>query len=102
MATNLEEKRIPDDVTVQVLVQAREHLIRRTFDALHGAKSAIVHLYNSTSPLQRKVTFSDASKEKIKQIAVDGTKFIKELAPSLANTELTLQRGSNGHLAAYR
>ena len=87
----IEEDRIPADVTVQVLVQAREHLIRRSFAALHGAKSAIVHLYNSTSPLQRRVTFSDASKEKIKQIAIDGTKLIKELAPTLAETELTLQ-----------
>lgn len=87
----VEEGRIPDDVTVQVLVQAREHLIRRTFAALHGAKSAIVHLYNSTSPLQRRVTFGDASKEKIKDIAIEGAKLIKSLAPSLPDTELTLQ-----------
>lgn len=87
----IDEKRIPDDVTVQVLVQAREHLIRRTFESLTGAKSAIVHLYNSTSPLQRKVTFSDASKEKIKQIAIDGTILIKELTPSLPDTKITLQ-----------
>lgn len=87
----IEEDRIPADVTVQVLVQAREHLIRRTFAALHGSKSAIVHLYNSTSPLQRKVTFSDASKDKIKNIAVDGTRLIKELAPTLPDTKLTLQ-----------
>ena len=87
----VEEERIPADVTVQVLVQAREHLIRRTFAALHGAKSAIVHLYNSTSPLQRRVTFSDASKEKIKKIAVEGAELITELAPSLPDTELTLQ-----------
>jgi len=87
----VEEGRIPDDVTVQVLVQAREHLIRRTFAALHGAKTAIVHLYNSTSPLQRKVTFSDASQQKIKQIAVDGAKLIKELAPTLPGTKLIMQ-----------
>ena len=87
----VKENRIPDDVTVQVLVQAREHLIRRTFEALDGAKCAIVHLYNSTSPLQRRVTFSDASKEKIKQIAIDGAILIKELAPTLSGTELTLQ-----------
>jgi 2-isopropylmalate synthase len=87
----VKENRIPGDVTVQVLVQAREHLIRRTFEALEGAKSAIVHLYNSTSPLQRRVTFSDASKEKIKQIAIDGAILIKELAPTLAGTKLTLQ-----------
>jgi len=77
----IEESRIPDDVTVQVLVQAREHLIRKTFEALLGSKNAIVHLYNSTSPLQRRVTFSDASKDKIKQIAIEGTKLIKELTP---------------------
>ena len=87
----IEEKRIPEDVTVQVLVQAREHLIRKTFESLQGAHSAIVHLYNSTSPLQRRVTFSDASQEKIKQIAVDGTILIKELAPTLQDTKLTLQ-----------
>ncbi len=87
----VDQKRIPDDVTVQVLVQAREHLIRRTFESLEGVKKAIVHLYNSTSPLQRRVTFSDASKESIKQIAVDGAKLIKELVPTLPNTEIALQ-----------
>jgi 2-isopropylmalate synthase len=85
------ENRIPNDVTVQVLVQAREHLILKTFEALQGAKSAIVHLYNSTSPLQRRVTFSDASKEEIKQIAIDGTKLISQLAPTLVGTKLTFQ-----------
>jgi len=87
----IEEDRIPADVTVQVLVQARDHLIRRTFAALHGAHSAIVHLYNSTSPLQRRVTFSDASQEKIKKIAVEGTKLVKSLADTLPGTKLTLQ-----------
>ncbi|NRB76964.1 MAG: 2-isopropylmalate synthase [Verrucomicrobiales bacterium] len=87
----VEQNRIPDDVTVQVLVQAREHLIRRTFESLEGVKKAIVHLYNSTSPLQRRVTFGDASKESIKQIAVDGAKLIKELVPTLPDTEITLQ-----------
>jgi len=87
----IEENRIPADVTIQVLVQAREHLIRRTFAALHGAKSAIVHLYNSTSPLQRRVTFSDASQEKIKNIAVEGTKLVKSMADSLPGTKLTFQ-----------
>lgn len=82
---------IPDDVTIQVLVQAREHLIRRTFESLAGVKKAIVHLYNSTSPLQRRVTFSDASQEKIKQIAVDGAKLIRELVPTVPDTEITLQ-----------
>src|SRR3954464_7491767 len=53
----IEEDLIPPDVTIQVLTQAREHLIRRTFDSIRGAKAAIVHLYNSTSPLQRRVVF---------------------------------------------
>jgi 2-isopropylmalate synthase len=87
----IEEDRIPEDVTVQVLVQAREHLIRRTFAALHGASKAIVHLYNSTSPLQRRVTFSEASKEQIKRIAVDGTKLVKSLLGTLPRTKLILQ-----------
>ena len=87
----IEEERIPENVTVQVLVQAREHLIRKTFEALKGAKRAIIHLYNSTSPLQRRITFSDASQEKIKSIALEGTKLIKQLAPELVGTELTLQ-----------
>ncbi|MEX2579077.1 MAG: 2-isopropylmalate synthase [Verrucomicrobiales bacterium] len=87
----VDQNRIPDDVTVQVLVQAREHLIRRTFESLAGVKRAIVHLYNSTSPLQRRVTFGDASKEQIKQIAVDGAKLISELVPTLPGTEVALQ-----------
>ncbi|MBK1789943.1 2-isopropylmalate synthase [Persicirhabdus sediminis] len=87
----IEENRIPDDVTVQVLVQAREHLLRRTFAALHGAKQAIVHLYNSTSPLQRRITFNDASQEKIKKIAIEGAELIKELVPTLPDCDLTLQ-----------
>ena len=78
-----EENRIPADVTVQVLVQAREHLIRRTFEALEGVPRAIVHLYNSTSPLQRRVTFRDASKEEIKRIATEGTQLVRELADAV-------------------
>ncbi len=87
----VDQGHIPDDVTVQVLVQAREHLIRRTFEALEGVPRAIVHLYNSTSPLQRRVTFSDASREDIKKIAVDGTKLVKELVPTAPDTEITFQ-----------
>jgi 2-isopropylmalate synthase len=75
----IEEKRIPEDVTIQVLVQAREHLIKKTFESLEGAHSAIIHLYNSTSPLQRKVTFNK-SKEEIKAIAVAGTRLVKSLS----------------------
>lgn len=75
----IEEDMIPDDVTVQVLTQAREHIIRKTFEALKGAKNAIVHVYNSTSLAQREQVFHK-SKEEILQIAVDGAKLLKELA----------------------
>ena len=68
---------IPDDVNIQVLVQCRAHLIKRTFEALKGVKKAIVHIYNSTSTLQRDVVFHK-SREEIKQIAIDGTKMVKE------------------------
>jgi len=74
----IEENRIPDDVTVQCLVQCREHLIRRTFEAIDGAPSAIVHFYNSTNPLQRRVTFN-MSREQIRDIAVEGARLCKEL-----------------------
>ena len=67
---------IPDDVTVQVLVQCREHLIKRTFETLDGVKKAIVHIYNSTSTLQRDVVFNKG-KEEIKQIAIEGTEMVK-------------------------
>lgn len=87
----VDQNRIPDDVKIQVLVQARRELIERTFESLEGVKHAIVHVYNSTSPLQRKVTFGDASKEKIKKIAVDGVKVIKELVPTLPDTQIDLQ-----------
>jgi 2-isopropylmalate synthase len=76
----IDENRIPDDVWIQVLTQSREHLIRRTFESLRGAGRAIVHLYNSTSALQRKITFGDASRQQIKDIAVNGTTLVKELS----------------------
>ncbi len=69
---------IPDDVTVQVLTQAREHIIKKTFEALKGVKNAIVHVYNSTSVAQREQVFRK-SKEEIKQIAIDGAKLLKKL-----------------------
>lgn len=75
----IEEDLIPDDVTVQVLTQAREHIIRKTFEALKGAKHAIVHVYNSTSLAQREQVFQK-SKEEILQIAVDGAKLLKQLS----------------------
>ncbi len=72
----IEENHIPSDVTIQVLCQAREHLVKKTVESLKGAPSAIFHIYNSTSPAQRKYTFGK-SKEEIKQIAIDGVKCIK-------------------------
>lgn len=75
----VDRKMIPDDVTVQVLVQCREHLIQRTFEALKGVKRAVVHIYNSTSTLQRDVVFR-AGKEEVKQIAIEGTKLVKKYA----------------------
>ncbi len=87
----IDENRIPHDVTIQVLVQTRDHLIRRTFEAIAGAKRAIVHIYNSTSPLQRRVTFNNATRDSIRDIAVDGARLVKELVPTLPNTEIVLQ-----------
>ncbi len=87
----IDENRIPDDVIIQVLVQTREHLIRRTFEAIDGAKRAIVHIYNSTSPLQRRVTFGDATREQIRDLAIEGAKLVKELVPTIPNTEVILQ-----------
>lgn len=74
----IDEKRIPDDVTIQVLTQAREHIIKKTIESLDGVKNAIVHLYNSTSTLQREVVFKK-DKDEIKQLAVDGAKLVTEL-----------------------
>lgn len=79
LRTLIERKLIPDDVTVQVLTQAREHIIRKTFEAVDGAPNAVVHVYNSTSVAQREQVFKK-SKDEIKQIAVDGAKLLKELA----------------------
>ena len=87
----IDEDRIPAEVTVQVLVQTREHLIRRTFEAIAGAKRAIVHIYNSTSPLQRRVTFGDATREQIRDIAIEGATLVKELVPTVPQTEIVLQ-----------
>lgn len=73
----VDRKLIPDDVQVQVLTQCREHLIKRTFEAIKGIKKAVVHIYNSTSTLQRDVVFGK-TKEEIKQIAVDGVEMVKK------------------------
>src|ERR1043165_435012 len=73
----IEEKRAPADVWLQVLVQAREDLIERTFQSLTGARKAIIHLYNSTSPAQRRVVFG-MTKDEIKAVAVRGAQLIQE------------------------
>ena len=86
----VDEKRIPADVTLQVLVQAREHLIRRTFESLEGTSKAIVHLYNSTSPVQRRVTFNK-TKDEIKAIAVEGTRLVKSLVETIPCTQIRFQ-----------
>ncbi len=86
----IEEDHIPDDVTIQVLVQAREELIERTFESIQGAKKVIVHLYNSTSPLQRRVVFG-MDKSEIVGIATSGTQLVKELLPTLPGTQVVFQ-----------
>lgn len=86
--TLIDEKLIPDDVTVQVLTQAREHLIHRTYESLRGCKQAIVHLYNSTSELQRRVVFNK-DKQGIIDIAVEGAKLVKKLEDSILETRIT-------------
>ena len=77
--TLIEKNMIPDDVTIQVLTQARPHIIKKTFEAVKGAPRAIVHVYNSTSLAQREQVFRK-SKEEVKQIAIEGAKLLKELA----------------------
>ena len=81
---------IPDDVTIQVLTQSRDHLIRKTFDAISGAKRAIVHLYNSTSQLQRDVVFRK-NKEEIKAIAVEGTALVRRLKDQSGNAGIRFE-----------
>ena len=82
LRTLIEGGLIPEDVTIQVLVQAREHLIRRTFQAIRGAKNVIVHFYNSTSTLQRKVVF-ETDMQGVIDIAVEGARLIRSLAEEL-------------------
>ena len=87
----IEQDLIPDDVTVQVLVQAREHLIRRTFEAIDGAKNVIVHFYNSTSTLQRKVVF-ETDMQGVIDIAVSGAKLIRELTEEITkNSDINIR-----------
>ena len=86
----IEKNLIPDDVTIQVLTQAREHLIDRTFESLAGAKNVIIHLYNSTSELQRRVVFQQ-DQAGVKQIAIEGAEMIKARLDRLKGTNVTLQ-----------
>jgi 2-isopropylmalate synthase len=86
----IEKDLIPADVDVQVLVQAREHLIRRTVESLKGARRAIVHLYTPTNPAQREIVFG-LSKEKVLEMAVAGTKLIRELTDALPETQWQLE-----------
>ncbi|MBN2531954.1 MAG: 2-isopropylmalate synthase [Spirochaetales bacterium] len=86
----IENELVPDDVWLQVLVQSREHLIKRTFESMKGAKKIILHLYNPTSTLQRKVTFN-MSREQIKEIAKTGTRIVKSLASAVKGTEVRLE-----------
>src|SRR5438309_2456952 len=83
----VEEDLVPDDVTVQVLTQARDELIERTFESLRGARQAIVHLYNSTSTLQRRVVFN-SDRAGIVDIAVHGAELVRKLAEQMVGTEI--------------
>lgn len=80
----IEEDLIPDDVSIQVLTQAREHIIKKTVEAVKGAKNAIIHIYNSTSTLQRRVVFNK-NKEEILQLAVEGAKLLRSLTRDFPN-----------------
>ena len=86
----IEENHVPDDVTLQVLVQAREHLIARTFESLKGAKRAVVHVYNSTSRVQREKVYGK-DKAEIKEIAIAGAKLLQEYAAKYPETDWVFQ-----------
>ena len=86
----IDEDLIPDDVIIQVLTQAREPLIRRTYEAIKGSKQAIVHLYNSTSTLQRRVVFG-LDKEGIKKIAIDGAQLCLDLVKTVPETKVSFE-----------
>ncbi len=86
----IDEDKVPDDVAIQVLTQSREQLITRTFEAIRGAKRAIVHLYNSTSTLQQRVVF-ETDEAGVTEIAVSGARLIKELAGEIEGTEIIHQ-----------
>ncbi len=86
----IEGNHIPDDVTIQVLTQAREHLIKRTVQSLQGAKRVVIHMYNSTSELQRRVVFR-MDKDEIRKLAKEGAKLIKEEAAKLPGTDIVYE-----------
>lgn len=86
----IEDDLIPDDVTIQVLTQAREHLVQRTFESVVGAKNVIIHLYNSTSELQRRVVFQE-DQAGVKKIATDGAEMVRDRLPMLAGQNVQLQ-----------
>ncbi len=86
----IDNNEIPDGVKIQVLTQAREELIRRTFESIEGSKEAIVHLYNSTSTLQRRVVF-DLDRAGIKKIAIEGSKLVRQLADEMPGTKIQME-----------
>ena len=86
----IEQNQIPDDVTIQVLTQARKPLIDRTVEALKGSRRAILHLYNSTSTLQRRVVFG-LDRDEIRELAVQGTRWVKEAVAGLEGSEIILE-----------
>jgi len=86
----VDERRIPADVTIQVLTQAREGLIKRTLESLRGTRRAIVHLYNSTNPAQRKIVFG-MSRKQVRDLAVQGTTWVHEAAATMPDTDIVLE-----------
>jgi 2-isopropylmalate synthase len=86
----VDEQRIPADVTIQVLTQAREGLIKRTLESLRGTRRAIVHLYNSTNPAQRKIVFG-MSRKQVRDLAVQGTAWVQEAAAGVPQTDIVLE-----------
>jgi 2-isopropylmalate synthase len=88
--TLIEQKHIPEDVTIEVLTQAREHLIRRTMESVRGARRVIVHIYNAISPTFRDVVFN-MSKDEVKAMAVDSVKLVKTIAAEMPETEVIMQ-----------
>ena len=90
LRTLIDRNLIPDDVTIQLLTQSREHLIRRSFEAIKGCKNVVMHFYNSTSTVQRDVVFKK-DREEIIRIAVEGARLIKEIAAEYPDTNLSYE-----------